>query len=390
MELKPGIRFQAVDVLRALTMFLMIFVNDVGSVKYLPHWVDHVEADVDGMGFADTIFPAFLFIVGLSLPFALQSRMNKGKSFLSISLYIVLRSVALIVMGFFHVNSGAYSEAALLPRPVWTILTTFSFFLIWMDYPKQWPLRKKNLLVALGIVLLVLLACLYKGGKPGNLHWMRPSWWGILGIIGWAYLVCAFVYLLSKGKAFWLGTALVLFFGINLLSHAGLMPFEIWIVGDASNEALIMFGVLASLLYVNWRNALSGRLLAVFSAAGVLLIILGLLVRPFTEGISKINATPAWVAICAGISLLAFALMIFVVELKGKKGWFSSIDAAGTSTLTCYLIPYFLYAFFELAGFWYPDLINTGIIGVLRSFIISFLIILLVRQMEKRGIRLKI
>ena len=104
MELKPGIRFQAVDVLRALTMFLMIFVNDVGSVKNLPHWVDHVDADVDGMGFADTIFPAFLFIVGLSLPFALQSRMKKGKSFLSISLYILLRSAALIIMGFFHVN----------------------------------------------------------------------------------------------------------------------------------------------------------------------------------------------------------------------------------------------------------------------------------------------
>lgn len=390
MEPKPGIRFQAVDVLRALTMFLMIFVNDVGSVKNLPHWVDHVDADVDGMGFADTIFPAFLFIVGLSLPFALQSRMQKGKSFLSISLYILLRSAALIIMGFFHVNSGSYSEAALLPKPVWTILTTLSFFLIWMDYPKQWRLRKKNWFVAAGIIMLLVLACLYKGGKPDELHWMRPSWWGILGIIGWAYLVCAFVFLWSKGNAYVLMVSLLLFFGINIASHAGLLPFEVWLIGDASNESLIMLGTLASMWYVNWRNGLSTRLLAVFSASGILLIFSGLLLRPFTEGISKINSTPSWVAICGGISLLAFALMIFLVEIKGKKNWFNGIDAAGTSTLTCYLIPYLLYAVFELFGFWYPDVLNKGLPGILRSFVISFMIILLVKQLERRHIRLKI
>ena len=55
-------RIHSIDVFRAITMFLMIFVNDLWSLKDIPAWLEHTEAAEDGMGFADTIFPAFLFI----------------------------------------------------------------------------------------------------------------------------------------------------------------------------------------------------------------------------------------------------------------------------------------------------------------------------------------
>ena len=80
-ELKPiSKRLLSIDVLRAITMLLMIFVNDVSGVKNIPEWIDHVKADADGLGFADTIFPAFLFIVGFSLPLAIKNRIKKGDS----------------------------------------------------------------------------------------------------------------------------------------------------------------------------------------------------------------------------------------------------------------------------------------------------------------------
>src|SRR6187402_2941534 len=97
-------RLLSIDVFRAITMLLMIFVNDVSSVKNVPEWIEHVSGKADGMGFADTIFPTFLIIVGLSLPFAIKNKMKKGESFMSIGGYILLRSAALIIMGFFHVN----------------------------------------------------------------------------------------------------------------------------------------------------------------------------------------------------------------------------------------------------------------------------------------------
>ncbi|MGI8952538.1 MAG: heparan-alpha-glucosaminide N-acetyltransferase domain-containing protein [Chitinophagaceae bacterium] len=112
---QPLKRFQSIDVFRAITMFFMIFVNDVDGVTKIPEWIKHVDENTDGLGFADTIFPAFLFIVGLSIPFALYKRMQSNEKHVTIGLHILLRSFALIVMGFFHVNLESYSNAALLP-----------------------------------------------------------------------------------------------------------------------------------------------------------------------------------------------------------------------------------------------------------------------------------
>jgi predicted acyltransferase len=71
-------RLASIDILRAVTMVLMIFVNDLWSLVGIPAWLEHVSYEADGMGLADTIFPAFLFIVGMSIPFAIQSRQKKG------------------------------------------------------------------------------------------------------------------------------------------------------------------------------------------------------------------------------------------------------------------------------------------------------------------------
>ena len=46
-------------------MVLMIFVNDLWSLKNIPGWLEHVAPGVDGIGLADVVFPAFLFIVAL-------------------------------------------------------------------------------------------------------------------------------------------------------------------------------------------------------------------------------------------------------------------------------------------------------------------------------------
>src|SRR5687767_13221839 len=137
------LRIQSIDVFRALTMLLMIFVNDLWSLKDIPAWLLHTKAQEDGMGLSDVVFPAFLFIVGLSIPFAIGSRLSKGQSKKTILAHILFRGIALLVMGFFHVNLESYDQAALLPKPVWQILLTISFFLIWLDYPRDTAKNKK-------------------------------------------------------------------------------------------------------------------------------------------------------------------------------------------------------------------------------------------------------
>ncbi|MBP1652549.1 MAG: hypothetical protein H6Q26_2706 [Bacteroidetes bacterium] len=368
-------RLLSIDAFRAITMLAMIFVNDVSGVSNIPAWIEHTKAADDGMGFADTVFPAFLFIVGLSIPFAIGKRIAKQESFIKTEIHILTRSLALIVMGFFHVNLESYnSEAAILPYAIWEILITVGFFLIWLDYKK-----KQYLLQGLGIALLIAMAALYKG-EGGQ--WMRPSWWGILGIIGWAYLVSATVFLLAKGKFPALIVLLAVFLGINFAKHSGVLLVDIPVIGDASSITLIMAGVVIS--------SIPKKSIPLLIGIGVAAIVIGLIVRPYTEGISKIRSTPSWVLICAGISTVVFAIMIWLVDLKGKMHWFSFIKPAGTSTLTCYLIPYLLYSLMLLVHFHFPAYLNNGVGGILRSIAIAVMVIWIVGRMEKIHLRLKI
>ncbi|TCD26331.1 DUF5009 domain-containing protein [Pedobacter psychrodurus] len=386
------LRILSIDVLRAITMFLMIFVNDVAGVSNIPQWIKHTPADVDGMGFSDLIFPAFLFIVGLSLPFALQSRKDKGAGLFSILAYIALRALALIVMGFFYVNLENYDHhSALLPYPVYTILITIAFFLVWLDYPTNLSKVKKNGFVGLGILLIILLALLYKGGSAAHPEGLKPHWWGILGIIGWAYLVSAFVYLFAKGNLLLLMLAFVAFAALNVTIHLGIFNHRLWLIGDASSIVLMLGGALITSMYkklIGAKKYLDFWILISFY--GLLSFAFGMFIRPYAGGISKIYATPAWIFVCMGITIVVFELLIYLVEVKQKKDWFKLIKPAGTSTLTCYLVPYLLYALFSLVHFHFPNSLSSGIGGIVRSFLMAFLVIGIVYFLEKKKLRLKV
>lgn len=384
-------RLLSIDVLRAVTMFLMIFVNDASGVKHIPLWIDHAEGTADAMGFADTIFPAFLFIVGLSLPFAINNKIKKGESSTKILTYILSRSAALLIMGFYHVNLEEYSSASVLPKAVWALIITVAFFLIWLDYPETMEKAEKYTLMGTGVGLLIIMAILYKGGNPDLPSGMRPGWWGILVIIGWSYLVCALVYFFTKGKLGILFLFLILFAGVNIAAHMGMITHRIWVIGDGSSVTLTMGGIIISGLYARLvAKGQTQRLWVILAGAGVLLIGLGLLIRPYAEGISKIHSTPAWVFICSGITILVFEMAIYLVDIKGKKDLFKFISPAGTSTLTCYLMPYFQVYLFRLFHVIYPPFLNTGAVGLIRSALMSLLLITLVGLMEKKRIRLKI
>lgn len=378
-------------------MLLMIFVNDLGTLRNIPGWLEHTKRMEDGMGLADTVFPAFLFIVGLSIPFAIHSRIAKGIPRGKTAVHILTRSLALLVMGFFHVNLENYnSDAAILPKPIWEIALTVAFFLIWLDYAPGLKKARKWILQGSGILLLVVLGILFRGGEEGPVVWLEPYWWGILGLIGWAYLLSALIYLYSKDGLSILAGALVFFTLFNIADNAGWLHFldglrpYVWIVGSGSMPALTTAGVLAAVLY---RSGVAQgkvrRTLAILFALAILMLAGGFALRPFW-GISKIRATPSWVMICTGISLLLFMLLIAIVDIKKREHWFSIIKPAGTSTLTCYLLPYIHYSLVAIFAVHLPIVLRTGIVGIIKSILYALAIILVTGLLEKRRLRLKI
>jgi len=154
-----GARLASVDILRALTMLLMIFVNDLWTLKGIPDWLEHVSAKADGLGFADTIFPAFLFITGMSVPLAIQQRQKKGDSTGQIFWHIGKRFLALIIMGLWLVNGEYLNEAAAgIKRISWNVLCCTSFVLLWNDWPKTWkPLTLWIMrIIAMGVLAFLV------------------------------------------------------------------------------------------------------------------------------------------------------------------------------------------------------------------------------------------
>jgi predicted acyltransferase len=92
-------RVIAVDVLRGLTIALMILVNDPGDWSHVYTQLDH--SPWNGFTLTDFVFPNFLFLVGVSTIFSLQSRMDRGNCKLTLSGHIFRRAATLFAIKLF-------------------------------------------------------------------------------------------------------------------------------------------------------------------------------------------------------------------------------------------------------------------------------------------------
>ncbi|NDV60620.1 DUF5009 domain-containing protein [Bacteroides sp. 519] len=385
-------------------MLLMIFVNDLWTIKGEPEWLGHAESNQDFMGLADIVFPCFLFVVGMSIPFAIEGRFKKGFPGVSTVGHILTRTLALLLMGVFIVNteSGVGAESG-MNLPVFRILMVIGFLLVWNVYPRtDNPGRKKiySILKAIGLLLLLYLAIAFRDANGGV---FQARWWGILGLIGWTYLICAMIYIFARDRfkyliPIWIFFILLCVFKSGLregetllnLPHGNFFDQFLGIlhVGNGALPAFTMGGLLLSLVstkYVNRPN----RDKVIFAVVTTLILaVLGFITHQFWI-VSKIQATPPWIFYCCAIAVGTYAIIYWLVE-KGKASWFNFISPAGTATLTCYLIPYVTYSLSSLLGIRLPEFLTTGFVGVLNCIVFSFFIIFITGLLGRVHVKLKI
>lgn len=98
-------RHLAIDLLRGLTIAFMILVNDPGddSATFWP--LKH--SAWNGFTPTDLVFPTFLFLVGASIVFSTESRLNRGVSQATLFAHAVRRAVILFLLGLV-VNSAPF------------------------------------------------------------------------------------------------------------------------------------------------------------------------------------------------------------------------------------------------------------------------------------------
>src|SRR5882724_11705056 len=103
-------RITSIDALRGFVMFTMIFVNDLAGApkRLVPDWMVHFSdrhRGGSGMTFVDLVFPGFLFIVGMSVPFSLGSRLAKGQTSLRTLGHVAIRTLSLLFIGILMVHA---------------------------------------------------------------------------------------------------------------------------------------------------------------------------------------------------------------------------------------------------------------------------------------------
>ncbi len=93
---KASSRLTSLDLFRGVTIAAMILVNDAGNDhSYWP--LEH--ADWNGWTPTDLIFPFFLFIVGVSLVFSFESRLQRGDSKGVLLLHTIRRAIIIFAIG---------------------------------------------------------------------------------------------------------------------------------------------------------------------------------------------------------------------------------------------------------------------------------------------------
>ncbi len=414
-EQRPA-RILSIDAARGLIMLSMIFVNDLGEASHrvVPDWLRHYQGP-NGMTFVDLVFPAFLFIVGMSIPSALGGRLRAGEPLWKTLRHIVTRALSLLLVGILMVNDhdAAPSMAGLSPT-LWTVLMYSCALLAFCSISpparlepsaesiKRWQWISRILRYA-GLAGLLALAFIFQGDKGQRIITLSPfdihhAWYGILGLIAWAYLVGAVVYLTFRSSALALLGSMALLLALYAADKTG--TFEgFWLrhyigigVMLGGHPSITVAGLLlASILPPSGPTSLTARVRFtgwfILGCAAAAWLLGGL------YGISKNKATPSWclwACACTAILWLVFHLLADNGPIHPMAKVFA---LAGRNVLLAYLLSEMAPAAFALFGVnqWYDKAGDISLAAALaRSIGIAIALLAATVGLNRLGFRLRL
>lgn len=349
-------RLHSLDALRGFDMLWIIgldlLIKTIAGLTESPcldWWAGQMRhAAWEGLHIYDLIFPIFVFISGVAIPYAMRAKQARNVSRKSLTLH---------------------------------------------------TLRRTALLILLGVVYNGLL----------NFEWATLRYASVLGTIGIAYAIAALVFLYTnsfKARAGWASSILIVVAALQLLypvpehGSATLTQhgiFNAWfdraylpgqlIYGHFDPEGwlcLISAGFLALL------GCLAGELLyhkktpqlvtvGQFLAAGSVLTLLGWICWHFGYPPIKSAWTSSFNLLAGGIALMVFAIFHLLIDFKKTPNWSLPLQIVGMNPLTIYLlyhiVPFaFISRFFfggiaKLSGEWGQPVLILGMLIIQFSLL---------------------
>jgi predicted acyltransferase len=369
------------------------------------------------MTFVDLVFPAFLFIVGMSIPFALGARMERGEPPWKTLLHIATRTLSLLFVGILMVNEPPDTATMGWSGALWSTLMFLSAILAFSSLSRprradpsgegERVLRVISVsLRCLGFASLVVLAFGFRGEKDQRIVTLSPfvihtSWYGILGLIGWAYLVSTLVFLVFRGRRTALLGCVVLLFCLYPADRKGVFE-GFWLanyvgIGEmlGSHAAIAAAGVLlASILLAPDVDAPGAR--ARFTLWFISGCSAGALLLHRLYGINKNNATPSWCLWACAITAAVWLPFYLLADAQPRSGFAKlakPLAIAGQNVLLAYLISEMLPSALEWLHLddWYGSLAESGLAcAVARSAGCAVVVLTLTALLNRVGFKVKL
>ncbi|HMI78324.1 MAG TPA: DUF5009 domain-containing protein [Ferruginibacter sp.] len=354
---QPSKRLVSIDTLRG---FDMLMISGAGAFIYLLHgktnwpWVDALALQFEhppwnGFAFYDFIFPLFLFIAGLSMPFSLNKGIEQGSS-----------------------KSQLYWKA----------------------------FKRMLILIALGI--------LDKNAPTPFFDWSQIRFVGVLQRIGIAGFVVTFLYLNfdSRKRILWVAGLLLFYYGAMFL-----IPVPGYGAGDLSFEGnlhgwidrnflpgrllqktydenglftqipalcLTILGTLAGDIFRN-ESLPDQRKLGNLILAGVTCLGIGLL-WSLHFPINKHLWSSSFILVTGGMSFLSIALFYWIIDILKYRKWTFFFVVIGMNSLTIYMAYRFIDfnhtsrllfegLYINTAEKWHPVFESLGALAIVWVFL---------------------
>jgi len=303
-------RYPSLDVLRGLTVALMIIVNTPGSWSTV--YAPLLHAQWHGFTPTDWVFPTFLFVVGNALSFTLPKYAGLGSG--AVLAKVGKRSAIIFALGF--------------------LLFWFPF--VAADSSGHWgviPLsgtRIPGVLQRVALCFALASLLLHFAREAGA--WLYcalalPGYWAVLAL---------------GGDLTMAGNAAVKFdlwlLGAGHLYQGEGMAFDPeGLLGTIPATVNVLAGYFAGRLFA--EKGATWETLARLMLAGVACIAVALCwneVLPFNKKLW----TSSYVLLTIGLDLLVLAVMIYLVEMRGSAGrrWTYFFEVFGKNTLFIYLL----------------------------------------------------
>lgn len=198
-------RIASIDVLRGITIFMMVLSSTIAWNAGLPAFMFHGQVpppdyvfnpDIKGITWVDLVFPFFIFSMGASMPFSMGRRLAKGVPLRNISLSLVKRWLILAAYGVVLGNAAKIGWSGGWAKDLVRLGIWIGLFLTLWRVPQG---RIKGWLVNLiGAVVIVVMLVVEKFAFDVTLSVHNNDI--IIMVLSTLALVGGFLWLLTRNK----------------------------------------------------------------------------------------------------------------------------------------------------------------------------------------------